>query len=251
MCQNFSNKMVSGPFDKLSFPKFESEYNFEQRILIVWFERQFSQTFYTPRNCSNACTLIAILMAAKCHHTKLKINQPQKSLNTELIYMLDKSMRQGNHIHEQLRQNNVLKHVNLSVPEAIKFGEGETQGMVEWKSPVYTQSMSKYLYEHLKSSHKLWMKMSKNKRPDYLFVVLVADSRSVLFVFQEQTDTITLIDSHQHSQTNGAIIAVCRTNRMRSLCEWFTQMTIMFYKCDPHLYELSFLYFEKEVIQEN
>lgn len=41
-------------------------------------------------------------------------------------------MLEGNKIHEDLKHQNVLKHINLNVPEALKFSRRQTQGLTEW-----------------------------------------------------------------------------------------------------------------------
>lgn len=61
--------MVSDSSELPFFPKYETQLLFEDRLRVTWFESNFSQSHYNVHNStkgSNACTLIAILTAAKC-----------------------------------------------------------------------------------------------------------------------------------------------------------------------------------------
>lgn len=42
------------------------------------------------------------------------------------------SMLEGNRIHDDLKQQNLLKHVNLNVPEALIYSGKQTKNMIEW-----------------------------------------------------------------------------------------------------------------------
>lgn len=42
------------------------------------------------------------------------------------------SMLEGNRIHDELKQQNLLKHVNLNVPEALIYSGKQTKNMIEW-----------------------------------------------------------------------------------------------------------------------
>lgn len=58
------------------FPKYEYEYLFESHLRVTWFERDFSQSrfnFEKTNTGSNACTLIAVLLAAKCYTNKIQV----------------------------------------------------------------------------------------------------------------------------------------------------------------------------------
>lgn len=58
------------------FPKYEYEYLFENQLRVTWFEMDFSQSrfnFEKTNTGSNACTLIAVLLAAKCFANKIQV----------------------------------------------------------------------------------------------------------------------------------------------------------------------------------
>ncbi|KAJ8941094.1 hypothetical protein NQ314_010499 [Rhamnusium bicolor] len=188
--------MVSDSTELPFFPKYETEYIYEDKIRITWFESNFSQSHYKFHNtrsskASNACTLIVVLMAAKCNQYKVVVNGPQKCLNIRLIQLLAASMLEGNRIHDNLKIKNVLKHINLNVPEAIKFGGKQTSDMTEWKSEVYMEQLSKSLFENIRKNWKEWVKPSSETENLDMYIILVADSRTVLFLIQIKTDTVS------------------------------------------------------------
>ncbi|XP_050307006.1 uncharacterized protein LOC126743819 [Anthonomus grandis grandis] len=229
------------------FPRYETDLYGNGLIRISWFEPKFSQSHYNIHNISNgsnACTLIAVLMASKLKEYNVLIHNPQENLNIRLIHLLAISMLQGNKIHEDLKKKNMLKHINLNIPEAIKYTEKETSNLVEWKSSVYMERLSRTLCENIKSNFKEWVKLSGNEIPDDLYIILVTDSRTVLFLLQAKTNTVTLFDSHQHTTDYGALIAVANIQHLGQLCYWFKDIVRKCYNADPKLYELSFLYFK-------
>lgn len=70
--------MVSDNNNELPFfPQYETELLHEGKLRVSWFEANFSQSHYNVQNAtkgSNACTLIAVLMAAKCHQYKIQVS---------------------------------------------------------------------------------------------------------------------------------------------------------------------------------
>lgn len=48
---------------------------------------------------------------------------------------------EGNKIHETLLRRGVFKHVNLTVPEAIKGGGLATRHIIEWVRPYFIQNL--------------------------------------------------------------------------------------------------------------
>ncbi|CAH1183291.1 unnamed protein product [Phaedon cochleariae] len=240
--------MVSDHTNLPFFPKYETDRLFDDKLSVTWFETNFSQSHYNVHNISrgsNACTLIAILVAAKCNKYKILINKPENCLTVKLVQVLALSMLEGNQIHENLKLNNKLKHINLNVPEAISFADKDTKGIVEWKNEVFMEPLAKSLYTNIRIHWRNWVKSQMNNEPSDLYLVLVADARTVLFIFQIRSETITLVDSHQHSAEKGAFIAIAHCSILKYLCEWYTKVLFKFNNSVPQLYELSFLYFKK------
>nr|CAH7768715.1 unnamed protein product [Callosobruchus chinensis] len=240
--------MVSDTVELPFFPKYDTEYLYDKKLRVTWFEANFSQTHYNVHNAckgSNACTLIAVLMATKCNRHKLMVNEPQKSLNIRLIQLLAESMLEGNKIHDYLKTEQLIKHINLNVPEAIKYAGAPAKNMVEWRSEIFMDSLSKTLYENIMKNCREWRKCSYRYYGFDLYIILIADSRSVLFMVQSKTDTITLVDSHQHDNDRGAVIAITEIPKLKYLCKWYSDVLFKYYHSKPQLYELSFLFFKK------
>lgn len=108
------------------------------------------------------------------------------------------------------------------------------------------ERLSESLFENIKTNWIEWMKYTnRSHQSQDLYIILVADSRTVLFYVQQLTDMVILIDSHQHSASKGAFIATSRRSHLKTLCRWFSDMLSNCYKTDPDLYELSFLFFQQ------
>ena len=127
------------------------------------------------------------------------------------------------------------------------------------------QPLGLTLYKNLKAQWLEWDQSSLGQKHQHMFVVLISDARSVLFVLNEPMETvsfqfflhswfafqyldvlqITLIDSHQHTSEKGAVVATATRQKMKHLCNWFTRVMYNCYQSTPLLYELSFLYFKR------
>lgn len=60
------------------FPQYETEHLCDDKLRVTWFEPNFSQSHYNVHNTtigSNACTLIAVIMAAKCHNYNILVSR--------------------------------------------------------------------------------------------------------------------------------------------------------------------------------
>ncbi|XP_067014160.1 uncharacterized protein [Anabrus simplex] len=214
-------------------------------VSIWWFPRDFSQSRYGDRNTgSNACTLIALLVAQRCNQNNIKIwTKEDFTLNKSIITALAESILEGNEIHERLLREGVLQHVNMTVPEAIEAAGSKMKIVTEWKSLVYLMDLGESLYEQLNETIAEWNRNPPMRRSSDLYVILIADNRTVLLVFQKELDTVTLIDSHQHL-SHGAVLAQVSNNKLQNLCKWYHSMLLNCYGVRPVCYELSFLYFK-------
>ena len=99
-----------------SVPQTEIQTERSGHVGVWWFPRDFSQSRYGERNTgSNACTLIAILVAQKCYEKEIKIwGHDEQPLNKELICALGDSILEGEyHIETQHnKQYNLYRHIN-------------------------------------------------------------------------------------------------------------------------------------------
>lgn len=230
------------------FPEYGSQLTCDEHLRVTWFEPDFSQCRYNFDNTtcsSNACTLIVLLAAYKCSREKIHLTGPGKSVNYYLIKALAESMLEGNQVHDDLKRKGALPHINLTVPEAITFAGNRVNGIKEWKSMLYMECLSSTLYENLKKQWNEWQKTSLFKQHPDLYVVLICSSRSVLFIINPNKNTVTLIDSHQHTCSKGALIAVADRQKTKYLCSFFCQVMSEYYKSSSNLYELSMLYFRR------
>lgn len=83
---------------------------------------------------SNACTLIALLVANNIHVSNIKIKclftSPTKECLTKLF---SDAILEGNAIHQDLfKESCSSTNTNLTVPEAMKAGELSLGTITEW-----------------------------------------------------------------------------------------------------------------------
>lgn len=58
------------------FPSYETQLYSDDNLRVIWFESAFSQSHYNSgrtTNGSNACTIIAILVAARVHFNAIRV----------------------------------------------------------------------------------------------------------------------------------------------------------------------------------
>lgn len=96
---------------------------------------------------SNACTIIALLMATNINKSNIRVNclftSPTKDSLTELF---SDAILTGNAIHQNLfRDSSSTQNTNLTVPEAMKAGESSLGTMTEWvKIKTFLSGCIKY-----------------------------------------------------------------------------------------------------------
>jgi hypothetical protein len=82
---------------------------------------------------SNACTLIAVLLAGRMDEFRIPVwgfvDQP---LSRMLINSLAEAIIEGNEIHETLRRTHQLVSINLTVPEALHAVSFKYPFLTEW-----------------------------------------------------------------------------------------------------------------------
>ncbi|XP_046485913.1 uncharacterized protein [Neodiprion pinetum] len=251
----------------------DADYELEHQgpVLVWWFGQNFSQSRYGDRTNgktvknrfefpnfrfrsfpapgSNACTLIAVLVALRISQSDMKISGghdccAQTPLSSQLIKCLADSFVQGNKIHERLLKSGELPHVNMSVPEAIQAAGKSMRSIIEWKSLVYLMDMGSSLFDQLNETVQEWYRNPPPNHSDNLFVIIIADNRSVLLTFQHTVEKVTLIDSHQHLN-RGAVVAQVDLQKLGSLCAWYLGLMKHCYNVRPSCYELSYLYFRR------
>ncbi|XP_026808075.1 uncharacterized protein LOC113550445 isoform X2 [Rhopalosiphum maidis] len=149
----------------------------------------------------------------------------------------------GNAIHQNLFKNSCSsQNTNLTVPEAMKAGESALGTMAEWKSSVYFNNMEINLYAEMNRYIIEWYTNPPCCQPNNLYIILIAHNKAILIVIQLDTNSVLLIDSHQHS-SHGALICKSRISKLENLCLWYSKMLCDSAGSNPDAYELSFLYF--------
>lgn len=224
----------------------------EGGIKVWWFPADFCQSRLGDRligkpggTGSNACTIITLLMAHKIHSHGIQIwGHEDQPLNRQLISAFAESIIDGNEIHERLMASGPLRNPNLTLPEAMDSCRGRFNNLVEWDSTVYHSKMRATLFENLHRGIMRWELQGMPPTPGCdLYIVLIADQRSVLIVFQRALNRVSLVDSHSHLQ-HGAVVAQAGISQLKELCLWYDDMCWRFYESRPSCYELSYLYFQ-------
>lgn len=224
------------------------EYRTELRghVTLWWFYKDFSQSHYNYKlipSGSNACTLITVLLSSYIHSHQVKIlSTNYYDLPQIVLRAFARSILEGNDIHQEMRNRGSLQHINLTIPEAIEGTKKKVKNIIEWKCAFYTSCLGTTLYYHLKKHVKEWYTTPMYKDHPDLYIIIIADQRSVLLVYQDDVDLISLFDSHTHLE-NGAVIAQVPRIRLKALCFWFAGMIQEYFESDPDCYELSFLYY--------
>ncbi|XP_050431115.1 uncharacterized protein LOC126839747 [Adelges cooleyi] len=218
----------------------------EGDIHIMWYPSAFSQSKLGNENAegSNACTIIVLLIATKIRNSNTRVQCLFSSPTKEtLVKLFSDAILEGNSIHRNLFKAGLLRNVNLTVPEAMAASKSSLGSMTEWKSSVYFNDIMKNLYKEMDYHILEWFKNPPCCNKNSLYMVLIAHSKSVLFVLQLDMNCVLLIDSHQHSPY-GAMMSQVRISKLESLCLWYTDMLCSSIGSKPDAYELSFLYYK-------
>lgn len=123
-------------------------------ITVWWFEADFCQSMYGPHSsCNrNACTLIALLTAAKILAdanrptttaatsadaiTGAGIDEPSSSASRKppyrMVQLFAESMLLGNHIYCEMEESKRLPHLYLNIPEAMEATAQWIDNVEEW-----------------------------------------------------------------------------------------------------------------------
>lgn len=107
------------------------------------------------------------------------------------------------------------------------------------KNESYLSTASFKLSNVIKNGLELWR--LKDLQDDYIFVVIIAASRTILLSFQDMNNIITLMDSHHHSENIGAVVAQTKVNDLTTMVQWIVKMYLKFYFMKPEVFELSFV----------
>lgn len=241
---------VSLNYNRRSSKDFIPKYDIENvdEILVNWFEPRFSQAQYGrhAHGGKNSCTLIALLTAELIAKHQIK-TADRKGLPMDAILLFAKAMNCGNISYLEAAQGGKLPHVNLSIPEALEILDTKIKNIEEWffvhkniqSRNFYNRNASRKIFTVLRGGIPIWRAI--HAEHEYLFVILIADCRSMVMCFQKSNKIVTLFDPHQHTNKNGAIIVQTTWSNLRNFCNWIVNMFVEVYRARPSNYELSFV----------
>ncbi|CAO1370658.1 unnamed protein product [Diamesa tonsa] len=240
------------------YPDYRYERSLDNTLNVYWFEKDFCQHNYgqyAHRN-SNACTIIVLLMAAKCaEKIDLQIiGQSRCCPSHDLIVTFAKAIIEENELYFRMIEKKSFNEYHLNIPEAMNLCGTKVNHIREWKSIIYSDNMKQNLFIILKDIKHQWYHKSQMLDKTFLFVVLIAEGRSILLIYSNSpstnnlppishnssTDsTITLIDSHSHTM-NGSLVVQCDEADVFSLSLWiYNKLFRQIYLTNPTCFELS------------
>ncbi|XP_023317982.1 uncharacterized protein LOC106651565 [Trichogramma pretiosum] len=221
-------------------------------VTAYWFASNFTQSRY-PNNqeSSQACTLICLLVSSGVAQAKLHIGP--ESYNDLLTQVIAESIISGNRAYDRIMCRRLVKHHHLSVTDALKYCCPELCHMREWKWNVYHDNFEEQLVVNMNWFLEQWDRL--DWQPDYLFMVLISNGRTVLFIFPKATKSAIFFDSHGHPDPNGShsnsgrgiVVAQTARQNLEILVEWFIFKVIRPYtNANPVNYELACLYYTRK-----
>ena len=172
------------PFDKNS-------------MVWIWeFPYSVSQSTYQDRNGSNACSIIALLIAQGIHQVAVDLD-PCLVLPADWVTLVCGCIREGNAVYDHSRAN--LPQRYLSVAEAAMVSGDLLDVSVGQPLPVRVRDPHppSTLQYHL-------VQLCKNQNQRASFSLFIVNEKTVLFL-SIKNEKLILVDSHVH-EPNGAIV---------------------------------------------
>ncbi|XP_011505121.1 PREDICTED: uncharacterized protein LOC105367952 [Ceratosolen solmsi marchali] len=227
-----------------NFPNYYKEYYCN--VEVYWYQAEFTQSLYPPgQEISEACTLICLLVAQRISQLNLRFINVNSNLEFNII--MAEAIIEGNKIHSHIVKNNLVPHPYLNTEEALKFGGKNLNKLREWKFQIFREHLDTSLHNNIKIFLYEWY---KNPVSDNLYMLLITCGRTILFIFQQQTEKVILFDSHAHNSARnsnrGLVVAQSSITKLNELCNWYIRNVIHnCYSLDADQYELACLYYEE------
>ncbi|XP_078038481.1 uncharacterized protein LOC144470815 [Augochlora pura] len=232
---------LSSLLSDFNSPSFIKEY--VNNVTVYWYDEDFAQSRYPPgQKISQACTLICLLVAQRISEAGFYIRDIES--NPEISNYIAKAMIEGNATHARIVKNGLVAHPYLSIEEALKHGGNKLIIMKEWTFQVFHERIERGLHKNISNFLHKWYASPKSNN---LFMFLITCGRTVLFIFQENTNIVTFFDSHNHQinprTTRGLVLAQTTIDKLKYLCKWYIE-DILNQCCNmkSDQYELAFLY---------
>lgn len=195
--------------DALDEPDVDPSCNIKCLGNLVKWEFSESQATLDGRNGSNACSVIALIMAKNVNEANLTTNDISQ-LTRSWKKILYKSIRVGNMLYDRLRGS--LPHRYLSAVEAATVSEPVLEVSLSSPFPVrVTDPHSPSTLEH----HLLKMFEDAGVPRCSVFI---ANGKSVLFAALNP-DFIILVDTHCHNGSGSVILLGRRTELFNFISE--------------------------------
>ena len=163
------------------------------------FPREICQSFYGGRSGSNACTMIAVLIARAFSCSDLEPQQTA-NLNERWINLFGSCIAEGNRLYDTLINSKQQGAIYLSVEDVVEeFGSELQIKNLGCSLPVSFVSETE-------TATILFQLERLRKRNEKLAVVFIKDSRSGVFLF-DSDGPVLFADSHPYG--SGGALLVC------------------------------------------
>lgn len=169
------------------------------------FPREICQSFYGGRSGSNACTIIAVLIARAFCCSGLEPQQTA-NLNERWINLFSSCIAEGNRLYDMLINSKQRGAIYLSVEDVVEeFGNELQIKNLGCSLPV------SFVSETETATILFQLEKLRKKLNERLAVVFIKDSRSGVFLF-DKDGPILFADSHPYG-TGGALLACASSVR--------------------------------------
>lgn len=163
------------------------------------FPREICQSYYGGRNGSNACTVIAVLIARAFCYGDVKPQQAEP-LNEAWINLFSTCIAEGNRLYDMLINSKQQGLLYLSVEDVVEeFGEA-----LQIKS--LGSSLPVSFISEAETATILFQLERLRKLSERSAVVFIKDSRSGVFLF-DKDGPLLFADSHPYG--SGGAVLIC------------------------------------------
>ena len=174
------------------------------------FPREICQSFYGGRSGSNACTIIAVLIARAFCCSDL---EPQQiaNLNGRWINLFSSCIAEGNRLYDTLINSKQRGAIYLSVEDVVEeFGNELQIKNLGCSLPV------SFVSETETATILFQLERLRKKLNERLAVVFIKDSRSGIFLF-DKGGPILFADSHPYGSGGALLICASSVRELASL----------------------------------
>ncbi|XP_037940751.1 uncharacterized protein LOC119673529 [Teleopsis dalmanni] len=230
---------------------------------VWWFPTFFCQSRFGEYQSSgtNSCTLISLLVAnrvAKSSECGFAVTNSE--LAKHAVDIFGAAINEGNAVYKRSTIANTRTSQNFNIPDAIALLAAQPDlgfFIGEWfythlyanpNDSLYVTKASRTLADIIEATIDVYKNKCKAANARFLFTALIADNRTVIFVFELPANVVAVFDSHQHGLGAGAIIAKSSITNVVDLIRWYLKMLFTLFNSKPKVIELSFLASEADTL---